>query len=143
VPTDCGQHDFLVGKPIFVSESPGAAGSRTHGYVAWDIQNKRFAFLNLDAWRRKGGGSATEGKVLQQLRAAGVVNIPTYVCDAETTVETTGTDRGAPAAQQLGAEKPPLENVKAVRSYLHYRLVVKDVCLPLRDSNSGKPLVSI
>ncbi|RDX52927.1 hypothetical protein OH76DRAFT_1333606, partial [Lentinus brumalis] len=78
-----GQHDFFVGKPIFVSESPGAAGSRTRGYVAWDIQNKRFAFLK-DAWRRKGGGSsATEGKVLLQLRAAGVANIPTYVCDAE------------------------------------------------------------
>ncbi|KAI0696571.1 hypothetical protein C8T65DRAFT_615307 [Cerioporus squamosus] len=80
VPTKKGERRFLVGKATFVA--PGMTGRGTRGFVAWDVTGKRFTFLK-DAWRPHYQDVSTEGKVLQDLRSAGVENTPTYVCDAE------------------------------------------------------------
>ncbi len=80
VPTDQGKRRFLVGKAVFVA--PGMTGRGTRGFVAWDVTGQRFTFLK-DAWRPHYENVSTEGKVLRDLRSAGVKNTPTYVCDAE------------------------------------------------------------
>ena len=80
VPTETEVRRFLVGKATFVA--PGMTGRGTRGYVAWDVDRGRFVFLK-DAWRPHYENVSTEGRVLRDLRSAGVKNTPTCVCDAE------------------------------------------------------------
>lgn len=80
VPMGTEVRRFLVGKATFIA--PGMTGRGTRGFVAWDADRGRFVFLK-DAWRPHYEKVSTEGRILRDLRSAGVENTPTYVCDAE------------------------------------------------------------
>ncbi|KAI0324568.1 hypothetical protein GY45DRAFT_1375459 [Cubamyces sp. BRFM 1775] len=80
VPDGDGVRTFLIGAPAFYAQGMACRG--TKGYVAWDIQAKRFAWLK-DVWRLDYERMEPEGVILSKLNAHGVVNVPTLVCHGD------------------------------------------------------------
>ncbi|KAI0631765.1 hypothetical protein C8Q77DRAFT_158474 [Trametes polyzona] len=185
---------FLVGKPVF--HSSGMAGRGTQGFVAYDLQRKRFVWLK-DAWRAHYDFVDQEGIILMQLNStkdaegnpSPVTNVPTVVCHGDVQGQTTRTpefwemknkttnsqdvpcplqqtqqnqamftgsaSRAATHSQasagtkgrkrsRAEAEKktPDLDNCP-LRRHMHYRLIVEEVAMPLREFQSGYQLVTI
>ncbi|EIW60846.1 uncharacterized protein TRAVEDRAFT_120707, partial [Trametes versicolor FP-101664 SS1] len=118
---------FLVGKPIFVSSS--LFGRATRGYVAVDAKTRRFVFLK-DSWRPFYEGVDPEGTYLKKLSKDKALLVPAYLCDG---------DVDAPSAANLA----PLETEDSLRHHIHYRIVMKDVCLPFDRFRSSKELVRL
>ncbi|KAI0363443.1 hypothetical protein BV20DRAFT_975682 [Pilatotrama ljubarskyi] len=79
---------FLVGKPMF--HARGMAGRGTRGYVALDLDTKRFVWLK-DAWRVHYELVDQEGTVLSLLNKGGVDFVPTLVCHGDIRDQTTVT----------------------------------------------------
>ncbi|KAI0631757.1 hypothetical protein C8Q77DRAFT_158188 [Trametes polyzona] len=180
---------FLVGKPVY--HTAGMAGRGTQGFVAYDLQRKRFVWLK-DAWRAHYDFVDQEGTILMQLNntkdAEGnpspVANVPTVVCHGDVRGQTTRTPEfwemknDATSAQDISssrstnptqaslsgssrdeeasastkgkkrsraeAEKttPDLDSCP-LRRHMHYRLVVEEVAMPLRDFKGGFQLLTI
>ncbi|CDO75325.1 hypothetical protein BN946_scf184848.g2 [Trametes cinnabarina] len=82
VPDGNAMRNFLVGRPVFCAL--GMAGRGTRGYVALDVDASppRFVWLK-DAWRTLYDLVAPEGAVLEELNAAGVINVPTLICHGD------------------------------------------------------------
>ncbi|RPD55650.1 hypothetical protein L226DRAFT_598924, partial [Lentinus tigrinus ALCF2SS1-7] len=136
VPAGNEERRFLVGEPT-VTVAPGITGRGTRGFVAWDVAGRRFTFLK-DAWRHHLQKVSTEGQALRDLHSAGVENTPTCVCDAELQDMT--------KIREALADEPAVEDFKHeknVSKFRHYRIVVEEVCLPLKRFTTGKQLISI
>ncbi|EIW54454.1 uncharacterized protein TRAVEDRAFT_52160 [Trametes versicolor FP-101664 SS1] len=129
-----GPRDFLVGKPTFVAS--GLVGRGTRGYVALDLCNPDHPIVFLkDCWRVVHEQTETEGAILSYLNGCGVRSIPTRICDGD-----------------VGGQETVLQDVWRakhagvqcrMKHHRHYRLVVKEVGIPLREFKNGKQLVSI
>ena len=155
---------FLVARPHY--EMSGLVGRGTRGYVAYHKESGRFVFLK-DAWRPHYEDIQLEGDVLKTLNDAGVRNVPTllahgYVGDQATrvseywaTTKMSNKDRMKAAAEARRVLKGSKSKAKRtrddhsderstrIRHYSHYRLVVKEVCLPLNMFRSSWQLGSI
>ncbi|KAI0740018.1 hypothetical protein C8Q76DRAFT_184099 [Earliella scabrosa] len=160
--------NFLVGKPIF--ESTGLVGRGTRGYVAWHVNSKSFVFLK-DAWRPFYTTMEAEGDTVRRLNAAEVINVPTLVCHGnvgnQSTFashyclyldERTNAERKA-KAHSVDDKKEKGKKRKAddldpsaigddqiqprLRHYAHYRICVKEICLPLKEFKSSKQLITV
>ncbi|KAL6308492.1 hypothetical protein BKA93DRAFT_516511 [Sparassis latifolia] len=107
---------FLVGKPHF--ESPGMTGRFTRCYIAVDCEGKKFVFLK-DVWRVDLEDIEMEGRILQTLNKEGVENIPTLECHGD------------------------VEGRYQQTKHAHYRLVVEEICRPLKDFRNSRELVKI
>ncbi|OJT01967.1 hypothetical protein TRAPUB_7611, partial [Trametes pubescens] len=129
-----GARDFLVGKPTFVAS--GLVGRGTRGYVALDLSDPdhRFVFLK-DCWRVLHERSETEGAILSYLNECGVKGIPSRLCDGDVGEQET-------VSQDIWKAKHEDEECR-MKHHKHYRLVVKEVGVPLRRFENGKQLVSI
>ncbi|PIL33375.1 hypothetical protein GSI_03995 [Ganoderma sinense ZZ0214-1] len=119
---------FAVGMPHF--QAPGVAGRGTRGYVALPVQDDdtiaedaQFVYLK-DAWRVDHDGIDREGVTLQFLNDKGVQFIPTLVCHGDLPGQTT-------KSQVHWKEFHPGEKKSPLKKHTHYRLVVKEVGLPL------------
>ncbi|KAI0740010.1 hypothetical protein C8Q76DRAFT_820744 [Earliella scabrosa] len=124
------ERTFLVGKPIAQSGSR-VIGRGTRGYVAWHEKPGCFVFLK-DTWRPSDDHAEAEGDVLQKLNDAMVVNVPTLVC------------HGFVGEQEFLAGRSTLhDEPPRLRRYTHYRMCVKEICLPLSAFTSSKQLVSV
>ena len=159
------EHTFLVGKPIAQSGS-GVIGRGTRGYVAWHEQPGCFVFLK-DTWRPSDDHAEAEGDILQKLNDAKVVNVPTLVChgfvgeqeflagrstlhvDQRTNPERkheayadTCANKNKRKAEDTDSERHQDEPPR-LRRYTHYRMCVKEICLPLSAFTSSKQLVSV
>ncbi len=101
---------FLVGKPI-----TGAKDLLRRGYIALDASNTDgpFVFLN-DIWR---AGFEQEGALLKTLNANNVPYVPTVLYHGDVPGQT--------------AEFQDLQ---------HYRLVVKEIGVPLEEFENGRQL---
>ncbi|KAI0694573.1 hypothetical protein C8T65DRAFT_815481 [Cerioporus squamosus] len=88
VPDGENVRKFLVGRPYF--RAKGMTGRGTRGYVALDLETKRFVWLK-DAWRAHYALLTKEGDILAKLNDAGVSNIPTLVCHGDIRGQTTKT----------------------------------------------------
>ncbi|KAI0631767.1 hypothetical protein C8Q77DRAFT_1211054 [Trametes polyzona] len=180
---------FLVGKPVY--HTAGMAGRGTQGFVAYDLQRKRFVWLK-DAWRAHYDFVDQEGTILLQLNStkdakgnpSPVANVPTVVCHGDILGQTTRTPdfwemkhiatsaqctASSPSAHptqppssgpsrdeetsasakgkkrsRAEAEKtaPALDGCP-LRRHMHYRLVVEEVAMPLRDFKGGYQLLTI
>ncbi|KAI0631751.1 hypothetical protein C8Q77DRAFT_158005 [Trametes polyzona] len=180
---------FLVGKPVY--HAAGMAGRGTQGFVAYDLQRKRFVWLK-DAWRAHYDFVDQEGTILLQLNSTKdakgnpdpVENVPTVVCHGDVLGQTTRTPdfwemkhkatsaqctASSPSAHptqppssgrsrdeetsasakgkkrsRAEAEKtaPALDGCP-LRRHMHYRLVVEEVAMPLRDFKGGYQLLTI
>ena len=154
---------FLVGRPIY--ETSGLFGRGTRGYVAYHVQSNRFVFLK-DAWRPSYADVDLEGNVLLTLNEHGVHFVPTllahdFVKDQVTEVSqywinTTKTDGDRKAEAEAEARRKAGEgNSKKrrrkdsrpekpyTRHYSHYRIAVKEVCLPLDACTTSRQIVLI
>ncbi|KAI0684177.1 hypothetical protein C8T65DRAFT_722537 [Cerioporus squamosus] len=179
VPDGKNVRKFLVGRPYF--RAKGMAGRGTRGYVALDLETKKFVWLK-DAWRAHYALLTKEGDILARLNAARVSNVPTLVCHGDIRGQTTktpefwelmnpvpshsttSTSLKGPSSSSTGAKrkrtdeeadvsssKPKGLNVGdtdyrqdcPLRRHIHYRIVVKEVCLTLPLFEDGQQLVSI
>ncbi|KAI0324060.1 hypothetical protein GY45DRAFT_469684 [Cubamyces sp. BRFM 1775] len=103
VPDGDGVRTFLIGAPAFYAQGMACRG--TKGYVAWDIQAQRFAWLK-DAWRLDYERMEPEGVILRKLNAHGVINVPTLVCHGDIRNQKTRTPDIWEAQQPLRPATP-------------------------------------
>ncbi|KAI0710954.1 hypothetical protein C8Q76DRAFT_624510, partial [Earliella scabrosa] len=135
---------YLVGKPHFLA--PGVAGRGTRGYVALPVDGKgkiadTFVYLK-DAWRVDHPGISKEGDTLRKLKKKKVPYVPTLLCHGDLPGSNQLTDwrrYWRTLHPEVNAEAPcPLKR------HRHYRLVVKEVGLPLdRFEDSSMLVVAI
>ncbi len=160
-----GAETFLVGRPIF--ETNGLIGRGTRGYVAWHKQSKSFVFLK-DAWRPFYDSIEPEGDILKRLNDAGVENVPTLVCHGHVGNQATAAsdfqvhvDQRSDAQRKAAPTQPPASPNAAstegkreerkreesvlhdIRHYAHYRMVTKEICLPLVVFGSSRRLIQL
>ena len=126
---------FLTGDPHFIAS--GLAGRGTRGYVALDCDdlNGPFVFLK-DCWRVVADRIKPEGETLEILNdptTGDVDGIPTLVCHGD--VEDQVTDSQNVWKEQHPGAKCPL------KTHRHYRVVVKEVGLPMSYFRNGRELV--
>ncbi|KAI0691680.1 hypothetical protein C8Q76DRAFT_685792 [Earliella scabrosa] len=142
---DGSMHKCLVGKPTFVAR--GLVGRGTRGYVALDCSTNRFVFLK-DAWRANYRLLEREGDILAKLNDTSdnqtpVLNVPTLVCHGDIGGQKTKTP-GIWEALNNPPEQPDLArpSTNPFRLHMHYRIVVKEVGMPLSSFRNGKELVT-
>ncbi|KAI0333008.1 hypothetical protein GY45DRAFT_1245751 [Cubamyces sp. BRFM 1775] len=129
-----GYKEFLVAKPTFIA--PGVVGRATRGYVAYDKSNPDHPFVYLkDCWRVVHGRSELEGDILAALNQCGVSNVPTVLCHGDVGAQRT-------VSQDVWTRLHPTQKCR-MKVHQHYRLVVKEVGLPLKEFPNGKELVSV
>ncbi|KAI8970802.1 hypothetical protein BD414DRAFT_540688 [Trametes punicea] len=137
---ECGTRYFLVGKPQF--KAKGLAGRATRTYIAIDTEGKAGEFVYLkDAWRVAHNRIEQEGNILKKLNddsnGGPVEFVPTLRChgdvDDQVTVSQDIWRRMHPEAKP---EECPL------KTHRHYRLVVNEVGIPMREFRSVRELVA-
>ncbi|KAL6308496.1 hypothetical protein BKA93DRAFT_891882 [Sparassis latifolia] len=124
---------FLVGKPHF--RASGLTGRATRGYIAYNYQDEKFVFLK-DVWRVDLPDIEKEGNIIQSLNKAKVENVPTVVCHGDVIEVVEGQvvhleqQRTKTAAYLRGSYSGGQMN--PIKTYTHYRLVVEEICRPLK-----------
>ncbi|CDO78197.1 hypothetical protein BN946_scf184974.g5 [Trametes cinnabarina] len=130
---------FLVGRPHFTA-AKGLVGRATRGYVGIDLEDPDGPFVYVkDAWRVDHEGIRKEGEILGYLNAESVENIPTRVCHGDVLPA----DFQRTVTHEVWWERNPGATTSPVKVHRHYRLVVKEVCLPMKDFKNGKELVKL
>ncbi len=130
-----GERKLLVGKPNFIAA--GLAGRGTRGYVTVDLADPEGPFVYLkDAWRVDHERMKKEGDVLAELNAAKVPHIPTLHCHGDVPGQRTQT-------QDFWKETNRTSSPCPFKSHHHYRIVVKEVGLPLNEFKNGKQLIQL
>ncbi|EFI27583.1 other/FunK1 protein kinase [Coprinopsis cinerea okayama7 len=135
---------FLVGKPH--TYTTVLAGRGTRGYIAIDLDDPKGPFVFLkDTWRVVGEGLDEEGKVLLDLNSPdeqdqrGRKYIPTLVCHGDLEGRWQKTD-----SQDFWLTRNPNSDQKCpMRTHQHYRLVVKEVGLPISNFRNGREMVTL
>ncbi|KAI9062397.1 hypothetical protein FKP32DRAFT_1652944 [Trametes sanguinea] len=129
-----GKQDFLVGQPTFAA--PGVVGRGTRGYIALRVSHPldENSLFNEDCWRVLHERSQLEGDILSYLNEKGVSNVPTalYHGDVE--------DHRTISQDFCKCAKPGLLKCR-MKAHRHYRLVVKEVGLPLQEFPCGRILL--
>ncbi|EIW53020.1 uncharacterized protein TRAVEDRAFT_134722 [Trametes versicolor FP-101664 SS1] len=133
VPDGDSVRSFLVGKPTF--RASGMAGRGTRGYIALDCKTQQFVWLK-DAWRAYYDLVDKEGDVLIHLNETGVPHVPTVVCHGDILDQAT-------KSPEYWDDKNGSTDQCPLRRHKHYRLVVKEVCMPLVKFQSGLQLLEI
>ncbi|KAI0927318.1 hypothetical protein AcV5_007876 [Taiwanofungus camphoratus] len=142
---------FLVGKPHFLAS--GVAGRGTRGYVAIDVETKKFVFLK-DAWRVDLPGIQKEGDVVRTLNEKEVEHVPTLVCHGDigsqcTVVQDLWEPANVSAAPGLVSDQASVttdadsHKWNPLKRHTHYRLVEAEVGRPLSDFRTGRELVKL
>ena len=161
VPHATGTREYLVGKPVFISDTLFGRGTR--GYVALDCTTDRFVWLK-DTWRSSYLFADREGDILQRLNHAGIDNVPTLASHGDIPLQVTTSSNwtGQPldASAPIGSIATPDKRKRKrededdevdgahgsdgpLPRHTHYRLVVEEVCIPLRWFENSRQLVSI
>ena len=163
VPFDGALKEFLISEPVF--QAPGMVGRGTRGYIAVDVATQRFVWLK-DAWRPYYQGMEPEGEILKKLHAAGIARIPTLVCAGDLMQQTqthffaegadqvlvgqlsdqsraTGSSRGSKRARDGKAKTQKKTPSSRIRHLSHYRLVVREVCIPLSELKTSRQLIQV
>ncbi|KAI9062371.1 hypothetical protein FKP32DRAFT_1686614 [Trametes sanguinea] len=160
-----GEGEFLVGEPTFTQ--PGVVGQGTRGYIALCVSDPDMPLVYLkDCWRVVHNRTELEGNILSYLNEKDVANVPTALYHGDVPGQrsisqtfwgrTKVVTRAAPvqvhAAQapeeaMTGSTQDPAQNdgVKncPMKTHQHYRLVVKEVGMPLEEFPCGEVLVTV
>ncbi|EPQ50647.1 hypothetical protein GLOTRDRAFT_133758 [Gloeophyllum trabeum ATCC 11539] len=120
---------FLVGKPH--APTTGLTGRATRGYIAWDLSDRRLVFLK-DCWRVK--TLAKEGDTIERLNKAGIESVPTLLYHGDVAGQVTVSPN---------YWKDRALAVNKMKSYVHYRLVVKEIGCHLDDFTNSRELVKV
>ncbi|KAI0645209.1 hypothetical protein C8Q79DRAFT_927439 [Trametes meyenii] len=128
---------FLVGEPTFMSD--GLSGRGTRGYVAIDLSDPEGPFVFLkDVWRVDHVGIRKEGEILGYLNGRDVQNIPTKICDGDVDPLSPQTT----VSQKIWKKKHPGDEDKCpLKTHTHYRLVVREIGLPMDQFENGRELI--
>ena len=124
---------FLVGHPHFLSDA--LVGRCTRGYIAFDLQNNVFCFLK-DSWRPltpTSTCSLPEHLMYERLHRHNVPHIASLVC---------GGDVGGHRAQVT----PVQDNTPPQKKHsprVHYRIVVKEIGIPLTEFKTFTELARV
>ncbi|KAI1782389.1 hypothetical protein LXA43DRAFT_847500, partial [Ganoderma leucocontextum] len=94
--------------------------------------------LLKDSWRWSYDGFRLEGDVLADLNAAHVRNVPTLLCHAYVDQPAPLSSHCCPSDGDAGEQA-----VSCAPHLVHYRIAVKEVCLPLAAFKSSRQLVSV
>ncbi|EAU81216.2 other/FunK1 protein kinase [Coprinopsis cinerea okayama7 len=135
----------VQGRYFFVGR-PHVRSGRTRGYIAIDAADPYGPFVFLkDTWHILRGDLKKEGDVLEELNSAdeqpqrGRKYIPSLVCHHDVEGEWQKTD-----SQDFWYELSRNENAKCpFRPRQHYRLVVKEVGLPISKFRNGREMLTI
>ncbi|KAH9932217.1 uncharacterized protein B0H18DRAFT_952367 [Fomitopsis serialis] len=125
---------FIVGKRYFATDS--FMGRGTKCYIAYEVSRNRLVFLK-DYWRSNTHTTNPEGKVLKELRAAGVQGVPTPVAEGDV-LSTSGCVQTT-LTQALLPEDENTKRRPAVQH--HYRLVIEEIGRPLDKLTNALELV--
>ncbi|KAI0653517.1 hypothetical protein C8Q70DRAFT_1059229 [Cubamyces menziesii] len=129
-----GHKEFLVAKPAFATTR--AVGRATRGYIAYYKSNSDHPFVYLkDCWRIMDSHSELEGDILADLNQHEVTNVPTMLCHGDVGEQRT-------VSQDIWARLHPTKECH-MQAHQHYRLVVNEVGLPLKEFPNGFELVSV
>ncbi|EPS97059.1 hypothetical protein FOMPIDRAFT_1129293, partial [Fomitopsis schrenkii] len=120
--------EFLVGKPLFMSNSP--TGSGTKGFVAYDVAEDRLVFLK-DCWRPEAETYHPEGEVYLHLHSHHVHYIATPV-GAGDVVDDCGGIHTMRAEKFVGGPR-----------WRHYRLILEEVAMPLEEYTTSYEFVDV
>ena len=164
-----GNDEFLVAAPLYHDIRPGG----TRGYVAFHKQSGRFVFLKDSWRRPQSpsGSVTSEGDILRRLNEDEVGNVPTLLChgvvDGQVTrvlehwtnledrrakegrladsedIHKDGEVKGEPRGVKRTRDDMEEEAVPRIRHYVHYRIALKEVYLPLAAFTSSRQLVSV
>ncbi|KAI9062416.1 hypothetical protein FKP32DRAFT_1652984 [Trametes sanguinea] len=160
-----GVKEFLVGSPTF--SAPGVIGRGTRGYIAMCISDPGTPFVYLkDCWRVVHERSELEGDILSYLNEKQVSNVPTVLYHGDVGTQRTLSQKfwkspasaqaakpaekkkqtGSEASTPNGPERNEKEDTKKdkcpMKMHQHYRLVVREVGIPLKDFPTGDILVA-
>ncbi|KAH9932210.1 uncharacterized protein B0H18DRAFT_1115904 [Fomitopsis serialis] len=125
--------EFVIGKCYFASNSPTGRGTKC--YIAYEVARDRLVFLK-DYWRADTDSSPEEGKVLEDLRKAGVQFVPTPLFRGHVR---SGDDEQKTRMQAF-LPAHPRSHIKPA-AMKHYRLVVKEIGRPLEEHENAFYLV--
>ncbi|EPS97531.1 hypothetical protein FOMPIDRAFT_1128318, partial [Fomitopsis schrenkii] len=120
--------EFLVGKPLFMSNSP--TGSGTKGFIAYDVAEDRLVFLK-DCWRPEVETYHPEGEVYLHLHSHHVHYIATPV-GAGDVVDDCGGIHTTRAEKFVGGPR-----------WRHYRLILEEVAMPLEEYTTSYEFVDV
>ena len=95
-------------------------------------------FWLKDCWRVAHSGKQREGDILRELNDSDVVGVPTLVCHGDVDSQRTW-------SQELSSKPYPSEQPTncSLNTLIHYRMVVAEVCLPLKFFRSGRELLRL
>lgn len=158
------KREFLVARPAFQSTSMFGRGTR--GYIALDVQNHRFVWLK-DSWRPFYEGVEPEGHYLETMASKPDIelSIPTVVAHGDVLQQTTYAveypkdeqmrPSTSPAESASGAAMPSKKRARedgtterpedsaTPQPFIHYRIVVEEVCLKMGNFKNGRQLVRL
>ncbi|KAI0645213.1 hypothetical protein C8Q79DRAFT_927442 [Trametes meyenii] len=128
---------FLVAGPTIASE--GLPGRGTRGYIAIDLDDREGPFVFLkDVWRVDRVGIRKEGEILEYLNGRDVQNIPTKICHGDVDPLFPQTT----VSQKIWRKSHPGDEDKCpLKTHTHYRLVVREVGLPMDEFKDGQELI--
>ncbi|KAH8100081.1 hypothetical protein BXZ70DRAFT_203982 [Cristinia sonorae] len=120
-------HTFLVRNLSTRTTSPSPTGRGTKGYIAFDLEKKKFCFLK-DAWRADADGVHPEIEVYKRFEglATPIAGIATVSC-------------GGDMHNAIGSRRIARQETKAQAWFpgyaprIHTRIVLNEVGIPLRD----------
>ena len=163
-----GSDELLVAAPLYFAMRFGA----TRGYVVFHKQSRTFVLLK-DAWWPHNPSWKTEGEILRRLNEDGVRGVPTVVCHGavggqvsrvldywmnlgetdptqangawRTAANTSGSSESENEPRGVKRARDDLEREKMwqIGAFVHYRIALKEVCLPLSTVTSSHQLVSV
>ncbi|GBE87345.1 predicted protein [Sparassis crispa] len=122
---------FLIGRPRFAAHSP--TGRATRGYVAYDMETERLAFLK-DTWRPDSSKIHPEREVYERLYKHDVSHIATLLC---------GGDVGPTSDEPQRTCTQEFDESKSLLGRIHYRVVVKEVGRPLDDHENSREMLYV
>lgn len=126
--TSDSPREFLVGRPHFMSNSP--TGSGTKGFIAYDVTDDRLVFLK-DCWRPEAETYHPEGEVYLHLHSHNVQYIATPL------------GAGDVADSHGGIHTTRSNEFLDTPRWRHYRLILKEVAMPLEEYTTSYQLVDI
>lgn len=127
------ERTFLIGRPLYVDTSP--VGRCTRTYVAHDVQQDRLCVLK-DSWRPDIATYHPEHLTYKRLQENGVQ----FVLSCEVGGDVPA-GSGSDSAIQATQVQSFLDSKPAKR--IHYRIVLKEVCLPVTQFSNFRDLAYI
>ena len=138
------KRDYIVGRPTSFSKAP--AGRTTRGFVAMSVQTKKLVFLK-DSWRLDADDLLPEDhwyKALEKCEGINMKNIGAYLHGSDV-YATRKFVRCQDKKQRTITHfyTKDLGRAEAMMGYIHHRVVLSELYLPLEMFKDSKHLTNV